>query len=196
MIRRIFSNMIILPHDDIERTIEFLQSGQIGIMLCDTIFGIVGAVPETEQAIKDAKGRGEDHPFLQLIDPTWFNTLSTIPFPEQLTPYWPGPLTVITETQNQNTTAFRAPDGDMLHLVQAVDTPIFSTSANLSGTPYHGEQERLINEFEGRVDFFVPTKKELIDRTPSTIINITTNPFTMVRKGRVVIPDHLLQMKY
>ncbi len=184
--------MIMLPHDDIHSAIEPLKLGHIGIMLCDTIFGIVGAVPQTEQAIKDAKGRGEDHPFLQLIDPTWFNTLSTIPFPEQLTPYWPGPLTVITETQNQNTTAFRAPSGEMLNLVQSVGVPIFSTSANLSGTPYHGNQDRLIKEFEGRVDFFLPTKKELLDRTPSTIINITTHPFTIVRKGRVTIPEHLL----
>ncbi len=184
--------MIILPHDRIESAIELLKSGQIGIMLCDTIFGIVGTAPDTEQSIKHAKGRGEEHPFLQLIDRAWFTTLSAIPFPEQLSPYWPGPLTVITHTSNNRSTAFRAPDGDMLHLVQSVGTPIFSTSANLSGTPYHGDQNRLINEFEGRVDFFIPTKKEFCDRTPSTIINITTNPFTIVRKGRVHIPEHLL----
>ncbi len=187
--------MIILPYDDILSAVDPLKNGKIGIMLCDTIFGIVGAVPHTEDLIKEAKGRGESHPFLQLIDPSWFSQLSTEPLPQQLAPFWPGPLTIITNTGEERTTAFRAPDGDMLKLVSTVGVPIFSTSANISGTPYHGDQERLIREFENRVDFFLPTKKEPSDRTPSTIINITTKPFTLVRKGRVVISEHLLEVK-
>lgn len=190
--------------------VEPLQQGKIGIMLCDTIFGIVGIAPDTEEPIKRAKGRGEAHPFLQLIAPEWFSTYSSLAWPHKLTPYWPGPLTVITTTSvppharpsstaalphaeaTPHTTAFRAPKGSLLTLVRAVGKPLYSTSANISGTPYHGNPKQLIDEFHNRVDFFVHTTAEP-SKTPSTIIDITTTPFTLVRPGQTTLPAEFFQ---
>ncbi len=180
--------MIIYKNESIDTVIADLTEGKIGIMLCDTIYGIVGVAPEAESRIQEAKGRGESHPFLQLIHPSWFSQYSKIPLPPELAFYWPGPLTIVTEHRCGGTTAFRAPREPLLELVKQVGKPIYSTSANISGEPYKGEIDSMIEDFAGRVDFFIPSQREPSSQA-STIISIVSKPFTLIRPGAVELPE-------
>ena len=75
---------------------RLLAGGGVAIVPCDTIYGIVGVAPDTEQRIRAIKGRGEDKPFLQLLaERSWVSRLSEGDIPEALGRHWPGPLTVI-----------------------------------------------------------------------------------------------------
>ena len=60
--------------------VRILKGGGVVIAPGDTMYGLIGIAPETEDRLRRVKGRGEDKPFLQLIadrgldwhaSPTW-----------------------------------------------------------------------------------------------------------------------------
>ncbi len=79
-----------------DRLSQVLAGGGVAIVPCDTMYGIVGIAPDTEDRIRRIKGRGEDKPFLQLIaHASWIAQMSDAPVPPGLSRYWPGPLTLV-----------------------------------------------------------------------------------------------------
>ena len=75
--------------------LSILGSGGVVVMPCDTIYGLVGVAPDTEDRLRTIKGRGE-RSFLRLIgSPDWLPGFTDVPLPESLRGYWPGPLTLI-----------------------------------------------------------------------------------------------------
>lgn len=120
-----------------QRLVEVLSGGGVAIIPCDTVYGIVGAAPATEQRIRSIKGRGEDKPFLQLIpDASWVLRMSDREAPAALARHWPGPLTLVLPARRGGTVALRVPDSVFLRdLLIAIGQPLFSTSVNRSGLP-------------------------------------------------------------
>ncbi len=91
--------------------LDTLRRGGIVIMHCDTMYGIVGAVPYTQERIAEIKGRGHGKQFLELIpDISWLHRFIDGEMPGSLKKYWPGPLTVIFPDRKGGTIALRVPD--------------------------------------------------------------------------------------
>lgn len=174
-----------------ERLARVLAAGGIAVMPCDTIYGLVGAVPDTEARIRALKGR-EEKSFLQLIPSArWLPRFTTAALPAPLRPYWPGPLTVIFPGR-ETTVALRVPDDRRLvGLMRRLDRPLYSTSVNRSGQPAMWRIEEIVRDFEAAVDIVVDSG-DLPSRLPSTILDITCRPFRVLRQGAVRIPDELL----
>ena len=68
----------------LDNLVQALGSGGVVIMPCDTIYGLVGVVPDTEGRIRELKGRQEKS-FLRLIpDLGWLPRYSDGGLPEEL----------------------------------------------------------------------------------------------------------------
>jgi len=168
-----------------------LAGGGVAIMPCDTIYGIVGAAPESEARIRELKGRGEKS-FLQLIpSAAWLPRFTAQALPPQLAAYWPGPLTVIFPS-GPSTVALRVPADPLLRgLLERLERPLYSTSVNAGGQPPLWRIQDILQDFEQRVDLVVDAG-DLPGRLPSTIVDVTARPFRILRRGALELPPELL----
>lgn len=168
--------------------IDALKLGEIVIVPCDTIYGILGAVPEGDQRIRMVKGRGETKPFLQLILTEWITGLAADPVPEELLAMWPGPLTLVVRHREGGTAAYRSPEDRFLRkLLTGVGRPLYSTSVNRSGSNPINDPDRIISEFLHDVSVIVDGGT-LEERLPSTILDITVKPWKVLRQGACSVP--------
>ncbi len=177
-----------------ERLVELLSTGGIAIMPCDTIYGIVGRVPDTEARIRAIKGRGETNPFLMLIESrSAVERLSDVRLDREVAALWPGPLTVVIPAREGGTVAVRVPSDPFLRrLVACVGAPLYSTSVNRSGQPPLGAISEIIREFEESVNVIVDGG-DILGREPSTILDVTQRPYRILREGACRIPPSLLR---
>ena len=153
------------------------------------MYGLVGAAPESEERIRSIKGRGEDKPFLQLLpDPSWVAKFSPLAMPANLRKYWPGPLTLVFPAHAGGTAAFRVPDSRFLQeLLEAVSRPLYSTSVNRAGTAPLRTVEEMRRQFEGDVDLIYDAG-DIPPGPPSTMIDLSSRPYRVLREGALVIP--------
>jgi L-threonylcarbamoyladenylate synthase len=209
--------------------ISTLGSGGVVIMPCDTIYGLVGVAPDTEERLRRIKGRGERE-FLRLIaSPDWLPRFTDLPLPESLKIYWPGPLTLIFPAKpstdaaggrtgaaggdarggrdasvqrdaaverevpgDSGTVALRVPrDPLLLSLMAELKCPLCSTSVNRTGEPPLWRIQEILEQFEDSVDLVVDAGDRPAG-VPSTILDVSTSPFRLLRSGAVEIPGRLL----
>ncbi len=179
----------------LETLVDVLDSNGVVVMPCDTIYGLVGVAPGTEDKIRSLKGRQEKS-FLRLIpDLRWLPRFTDSVLPEKLKAYWPGALTVIFPTgqKHAGTVALRIPDDALLlRVMERLGKPLFSTSVNSSGQPALWRIREIMSAFEARVDLIVAAG-DRPEGIPSTIIDITGRPYRLLRRGAVEIPNGLLK---
>lgn len=186
--------------------LQTFKEGGLAIMPCDTIYGIVGIAPGTGEKIRALKGREEQKPLIQLIlSPSWLNDFTDLTLPEILEAYWPGPLTLIFPTKTEDsrairqgisrreTVALRVPKDPFLQkILQEIKKPLFSTSVNKSGQQPLWRSHDIIAAFAQDVDLIVDSG-DLPDRAPSTILDISSRPYRLIRQGVVKIPEALFK---
>jgi L-threonylcarbamoyladenylate synthase len=170
--------------------VEVLKAGGVAIAPGDTMYGLVGVVPDCEERIRSLKGREEDKPFLQLLpDPSWVAKYSPLPTPANLRRYWPGPLTLVFPTHAGGTVAFRVPDSRFLHdLLEGVGGPLYSSSVNRAGAAPLRTVEEMRREFESDVDLIYDAG-DIPPGPPSTLVDLTTRPYRILREGALVIAE-------
>ena len=138
------------------------------------------------------KGRQEDKPFLTLIGNKDVSRFSRSKLPLELQDFWPGPLTIILPTFDGDTIALRMPDDNfLLQLLNHVQYPLYSTSANRSGESYVGDVGVLIEMFETEVACIVSAGN--LPTIPSTILDASTRPYRILRQGACRIPENVLE---
>jgi L-threonylcarbamoyladenylate synthase len=169
--------------DSAEKTAEILRNGNVAIIPTDTIYGFSGIVPDTEQKIREIKGRDGAKPFIQLIsEPEDVLLYTDKPVPAELLAFWPGPLTLIVSSMQTNI-AFRCPGDEWLRLVIAkIGKPLYSTSVNRTGQPPFSDIKEIIREFDSKVPLIV-AGGECAESQPSTIVDITGGECKVVREG-------------
>ncbi len=168
---------------------KILSQGRIAVIPCDTIYGIVGVAPDTEERIRDLKGSMEHKPFIQLIPSAeWLPDFTDLSLPESLRKFWPGPLTVIFPARKGGTVALRVPEDSLLQrLIRAIKKPLYSTSVNKSGQEPCWKIQDIKSVFSQDVDLVVDAG-DLPGRRPSTVLDISSTPYRLVRKGVVELP--------
>jgi L-threonylcarbamoyladenylate synthase len=115
--------------------------------------------------------------------------------------YWPGSLTVILPKKNSvstlvagghRTVAVRWPKHKfVVGLLKILDSPIVSTSANLSGQSSSSSASEVIRQFRGRrvqPDLVIDAGR-LPDISPSTIIKFTGQRIIILRQGSLHIKE-------
>ena len=187
-------------NDDIQKAIEILKNGGVGIFPTDTIFGIGCRIdmPESVKRVFEIKKRDYGKALLALVDSMemaemYVNIPNNVR-KKLLDTYWPGGLTVLLKCKLEKVPSLVRSDGDSLalrlpdhkiirNIIKKVRIPILATSANFSGesTPY--EINELDNRLISQVDFVL--NGECTFRKQSTIIDCTVEPWKVVRQGAV-----------
>ena len=168
--------------ETLETISTLIKEGGTVVLPCDTIYGLCAVYGLGEKALKELKGRDENKPFLVLATLKQAQNLCT-DIPECIIDTWPAALTVILNSKKSNTIAIRVPKDDfLLKLLDMVGAPIYSTSVNMAGEPSLLNFTDICNRFEALVDCLV-RGPEVQGTIPSTLIDATSKPFKLVRKG-------------
>ncbi|MDD3903612.1 MAG: Sua5/YciO/YrdC/YwlC family protein, partial [Sphaerochaeta sp.] len=90
---------------------------------------------------------------------------------------------ILHNREGEGTTAVRVPaDGFLQELLTKLGKPLYSTSVNESGYQTITNITDIIFAFKNRVPAFV-VGSEKQGTVPSTLIDCTTQPYTLVRCG-------------
>jgi L-threonylcarbamoyladenylate synthase len=175
--------------EDVARRVSaVLGRGGVCVIPTDTIYGIV-AIDNFRDAVKRIyaiKGRPRNKPFIRLVGSLdSLRAYTGQPLPESLEKYWPGPLTIIFRGFHGEKVSIRYPSSPFLHeIFRRINYDVLvAPSANLSGEDNIFASGPLIEAFSGKVDFIVCRKKELKEKKPSTIIDISEREWRVVREG-------------
>jgi len=181
--------------------VQCLKRGGIVCMIADTIYGL-SCVADDEQAVRrlaDLKGLGQ-RPFLVLIgELSWLDKLAAEipPFAEELIArHWPGPLTLVFKARSEVGAWLRGPGGTIAvryskgslcrQLLNALGSPIVSSSANLRGEYACLTGSEACEAFLEKVDFVVDSGRAPMT-LPSTIVDVTLGCPTVLRQGTLNI---------
>jgi L-threonylcarbamoyladenylate synthase len=180
--------------------IELLLNGGIGVLLTDTVYGLVGSArnPETARRVIDVKGRKYKPGTLVAANVTQLIDIGikreSIQAAEK---FWPGAVSVVLPTEEgleyldigMKSLAVRIPSkSELLNLLETVG-PLLTTSANRPNEPMVTSIEEAQEIFGNRLNFYVDGGS-LSMPTASTIIRIENDQIELLRSGAVVIqPD-------
>jgi L-threonylcarbamoyladenylate synthase len=168
--------------------VRVLRAGGIAIAPGDTMYGLVGVVPDAEARLRAVKGRGEEKPFLRLLaDSGWLSRVTETPLPACLSRYWPGPLTIVFPDRLGGTVAVRVPADDFLRdLVRAVGAPLYSTSVNRAGQPPLKTIAEMRRELAADVDLIYDAG-DIPPGAPSTLLDVSRRPYVILRQGAAIL---------
>jgi len=176
-----------------------LLDGKIGIVPCDTIWGLVG-IATRDNAIRLAqiKKRSLSKGFILLIpEPEHVHALcSEIPKTAKalMDKYWPGPLTLVLpkskhvprEITGEHTgIAVRLPKHGLLNeIFTQIDHPLLSSSANESGKTVIQNSSDIPASLMDAIDF-IYTKDQAPSAIASTVVDCQTQDPTLLREGSI-----------
>lgn len=174
---------------------ELLERGAVVAFPTETVYGL-GCLPEHGEAVAriyTIKDRPPDRPLaLYLASPSEIaRHAGRIPAEAYrlIERFLPGPLTVILEGQHGSKTGFRvSPHRVLTALIEAVGRPLVGTSANLSGSPSPTTAAEVVAAFSGRIEAVLDAGKTELG-TDSTVIDCTSSPPVIVRKGVITAAE-------
>jgi L-threonylcarbamoyladenylate synthase len=187
-----------------------LKKGNLCIIPTDTIYGIVALdrLPEAVERIYAIKKRPVDKPFIRLIGRVEsLREFTDQALPSSLAAYWPGPLTIVFRDKGGGAgsegksagdktlskvgdkigekIALRLPDDPFLHaLFEKLDySPLVAPSANISGKEDIFDCSMLARIFSRDVDLILCRMEWAGEKKPSTILDISGEPWKVLREG-------------
>ncbi|MDX9800799.1 MAG: L-threonylcarbamoyladenylate synthase [Spirochaetia bacterium] len=177
----------------IEKITENLKNNGIVILPCDTIYGITCIPGIAEDRIREIKGREENKQFIKLIPSVNYLENISADIPDTgIFSLWPAPLTLIINAKTGRTEAVRVPqDNFLIEILSLLGKPLVSTSVNRSGNPAMNNITDIVETFEKTVDLIIDGG-DMCDSAPSTIVDLTSRPFKILRQGKCVVPAEYL----
>jgi len=180
----------------IDEAVSLILKGGIVAIPTETVYGLV-VDPANEESLKrlyEIKQRPKGLPLsLALADKNsvineYFSVLP--PFGYRLIEkFWPGPLTIIYFDKTENKIGVRVPSDSVANrILTKLNRAVSLTSANLSGSKEAISGSDVENIFSGKLDLIVDSGNALYGK-PSTIIDLTLNPFKILRAGVVSEQD-------
>ena len=189
-----------LQKDNLNEAVEAVSKGFIIGIPTETVYGI-GVDPYSEEAVKNLfniKERDDNKP-VSLLVPSYssihkLDIISEIP--EVVDLYWPGPLTVVVETnenfvdgvgtKSPNTIGLRVPDNGLTVELLNMTGPLAVTSANLSGQKEANNHEEAYKTFSDNVTYYI--EGEAIHGDGSTVIDLRVSGGEILREGPLKWP--------
>jgi L-threonylcarbamoyladenylate synthase len=189
-----------LQEDNIQKAIACIKNEEVVGIPTETVYGI-GVDPLSQAAVDkifNLKERDENKPLSILVhsfhDLIKLKIISKVPEIVEL--YWPGPLTIIVEselnfadgvgTKNPNSIGVRVPDNETALELLKKTGPLAVTSANISG------QEDITNEkdaesvFGDKIGHYL--QGSALHGSGSTIVDFRDEEFKVIREGPLKWP--------
>ena len=190
----------IIRDDDLSYAAEVILSGGLVAVPTDTIYGLAGNGLDSAAVgnIYEVKGRPTVKPLILLIpDITAAEKLCAgIPDDARLLAetFWPGALTLILRrgntvpdivTAGTDTVGVRCPNHpNTLELLRLTGVPLAAPSANPSDMPSPKTAEEVLAYFDGKIPCVIDGGACALS-FESTIIDLTTKPYKIIRKGAI-----------
>ena len=189
------------PEPDIlERAGAVLRAGGLVAYPTETVYGLAASAFVVDSIIRvfDAKQRPFSQALpVQIADVAEVETLARSVSPAArrlLADFFPGPLTLVlwrqptvslTVTGGTNTIGLRMPDHPVaLGVLRAFGAPLVCPSANLTGRRAPMSARDVLEDLDGAIDM-VLDGGETADRTPSTVLDLTSDPARLLREGKI-----------
>ncbi len=186
----------------IQEVVEVIRGGGVVIYPTETLYGL-GVDPFHPQAVKrlyEIKGRdrGKPIPFLIKDLQVLADLVEEIPAHgrDLIERYWPGPLTLIFRAREGFPSPLRTGEGTIglrisAHpiarmIVERLDTPLTSTSANRAGGEDFTDIEALSRGFGDAVDLIIDGGE--VSGLGSTVVDLTVTPPKVLREGMIKRP--------
>ena len=174
---------------NIKLAADALLSGKIVAFPTETVYGL-GVCSDNSAAIDNlynVKQRSKDKRLSIMIAKPVEVTKHVKQIPliakKLISAFWPGPLTIILELDDKSTVGLRNPDNRVIRdLINAVEIPIASTSANISGMAPAIDAQQVITNFSEKIDIVLDGGPAEAG-SPSTIIKICDETFEIIRHG-------------
>ena len=184
--------MKILEKDNINEIVDLFKEGKIIAFPTDTVFGLgcLYTNKEAEKRIYAAKNRPLNKKLpIMVSDKSMLNEYFEINSIEQkiIDKLMPGALTIILKIKNsEDTIAIRIPDDDfIIEVISKVGSPLYVTSANLSGEESLFKFEDVYNQLDNRIDAIV--RGNAHNGISSTIVMVKDNKPLIIRQGPIAM---------
>ena len=120
-----------------QEAVAALRAGGVALVPTETVVGLVASESGLPR-VREIKGRDADKPIALLcatMEEAFGLAANVPPLAEELAElFWPGPLTLVLDLPSGGTIGVRVPAGEtMRDLLEAYGSPLYATSANLSG---------------------------------------------------------------
>lgn len=189
---------------DLSAAAEILRSGGLVAFPTETVYGLGadGLNAEAVARIFEVKGRPADNPLiLHVAGVTGLEPLvRRVPLVATRLAefFWPGPLTLVLERSARvpeivsaglPSVAVRVPDHAVaLELIRATGRPLAAPSANRSGHPSPTRAEHVGTDLDSAIEAIVDGGPCRIG-VESTVLDLTREPFRILRPGGVTADD-------
>ena len=180
----------------LNKAIELLKDGGVGVMPTDTVYGLVARAEDPVAVARMYALKDRDHKPGTVIAAS-VEQLITLGVDkahlDKVKKWWPNPLSVETPLgdnlsylhQDTGRQGFRVVADETVRTVLEQTGPLVTSSANHPGKPGSVVVEEAIAYFGDRVDFYVDGGN-LSGRAPSTIIKINDDgSIEIIREGAV-----------
>jgi L-threonylcarbamoyladenylate synthase len=165
---------------------QILRTGGVIVVPTETVYGMAcdPEIPEAIERVREIKGRDRDKPIARLVASSaqaqhkalhWNSGIEALAHA-----HWPGPLTLVLETQT-GWTGFRVPDHPIpIELATLYGSALALTSANLSGEP---DARSIDQTHHLKVDLVLNGGTCAPSSTPSSVVRIDHALFEGLREG-------------
>ncbi|MCJ8330440.1 MAG: threonylcarbamoyl-AMP synthase [Lentisphaeria bacterium] len=170
---------------------ERLNSGEVGIIPTDTVYGLVCASGDetAKERIYELKDRPSDQPLQYLlsnVDQAKQLNIEVTPNLRKIADaFWPGALTVVIQDTEGVYQGIRIPKhGFIITLIEKLNRPLVATSANRHGVEPSESLDQSFMDLNGDPDFLV---MEGDNKAPSSaVIKISSNDeVELIREGLI-----------
>ncbi len=173
-----------------------LKNNEVIIFPTDTVYGIGCNAfdKEAQKRIYEIKKRPENKRLSILCkDLAQIETIAilTEDAKKLIEAYMPGGLTLILNAKPEvvgegifTTVGVRVPKHPLALKLLEENGPMATTSVNLSGTEPLNDYDKIMKEFGSLVDMIYPND-EKTSNISSTVIDLTVNPYTLIREGEL-----------
>lgn len=175
----------------LSKAADYISQGKLVAIPTETVYGLAANFKDKDaiNRLYKVKKRPLDKPFTVAIahkaaveelayglDPFVYRLIDK---------YWPGPLTLVLKSKNSGTIGLRMPDNQVaLKIIEKSNTSVALPSANLSGSAPCVSADGVLKDLGGLIDLVVDSGKTHL-AVESTIVDVTSMPFKILREGAI-----------
>lgn len=178
---------------------KLVQDGGLVAFPTETVYGIAANFlnAQTLERLYNIKKRPKDKPFTFHI--AGFHELDALGVDLSgeaqriVNKFWPGPLTILCLNKKGEKLGIRMPSNKIaIALIKHVASHVVAPSANISENKPPVSAGDVLSEMDGLIDMIIDGGYAEIGKE-STILDVTTTPFEVVREGAVPCKELLCE---